>query len=159
MFCVRVGDLWAPPEILSCCGMQVGSWVLCSENMWNTPAEQPDGHCGLAGFVFPKIYSLTSANLFPVWVDTWAKMCVTCSRESCLSLSESWLLPQRSEKQEQILLLTSLQLLRLHTVDAFRCKLKSEFVSTYRVLILRSLPSVKIPVTIYQNSSWKHLTI
>lgn len=63
-------------------------------------------------------------------------MCVTCSRESCLSLSESWPLPKRSEKQEQILLLTSLQLLRLHTADAFRCKLKSEFVSTYRVLIL-----------------------
>lgn len=53
-----------------------------------------------------------------------------------MPLSESWLLLKRSKKWEQILLITSVQLVRLHTVDAFRCKLKSEFALAYIVLIL-----------------------
>lgn len=63
-------------------------------------------------------------------------ICVTCPAESCLSLSESWFLLKGLKKWEQILLVTSVQLVRLHTVDPFRCKLKSEFASTYIVLVL-----------------------
>lgn len=65
-------------------------------------------------------------------------ICVTCLTESCLSLSESWLLIKGLKKREQVLLpITSVQLVRRHRLDAFRCKLKAKFALTYIVWILR----------------------
>lgn len=76
-----------------------------------------------------------------------------CPTESCLSLSEGWCLLKGLKKREQVLLpVTSVQLVSLHKLDAFRCKLKAEFALTYIVQILRrsSLP-VKIQVATHPS--------
>lgn len=86
---------------------------------------------------------------------------VICPTESCSSLSQSWLLLKSLKKWEQVLLpVTSVQLLRLHRLDAFRCKLKAEFALTCIVQILQSssLP-VRIQVVTYPSLLfWSTLT-
>lgn len=87
--------------------------------------------------------------------------CVICPVESHLSLSQRWLLLKSLKKWEQVLLpVTLVQLIILHRLDAFRCKLKAEFALTCIVQILQrsSLP-VKIQIATHPNLLfWNTLT-